>query len=70
MKGQKETTRTYCKHSRHLSIFGRSNAKSSSASSPSQLFSGWMIEFDGPMKQCFSRFLTVSKTGLGWERGE
>ena len=42
IKGQKETSCTYCKHSRHLSVCGqfrkRSSAESSTASSPSQLF--------------------------------
>ena len=43
-RGQKETSRTYCKHSRHLSVCGqlrkRSSAESLTASSPSQLFPG------------------------------
>ena len=42
LRGQTETSRTYCKHSRHLSVCGRyrkrSSAKSSAALSPSQLF--------------------------------
>ena len=76
MMGQKETSRTCCKHGRHLYVCGQyrehSNSKSSTASSPSQLegvLEG-MLEFGVPMGQCFSRFPTVSPRSRGGGGGE
>ena len=47
LRGQKETSRTYCKHSRHLSVCGRyrkrSSAKSSAALSPSHQVNSYRL---------------------------
>ena len=48
----------------------RSSAKSSTASPPSQLFQEGMLEFDGPMGQCFGRFPTVSSRRRGGKEEE
>ena len=72
LKGQKETSRTYCKHSRHLSVCGqyrkRSSAKISRHCHQVNCFQQGMLEFEGPMGQCFSRFLTVSSRRRGEKR--
>ena len=61
-------SRTYCKQSRHLSVVNFGNAPVPKV--PRHLhqvnyFQEGMLEFDGPMGQCFSRFPTVSSSRRG-----
>ena len=73
MKGQKNRKRPAPTKAWHLGtrlsvVNIRNPDTSSTTSSPSNSFQEGMLEFDSPLGQCLSRFLTVSQRSRG--RGE